>query len=88
MIVDKNNVLTREGETKVPFFAVICGSIHVLIWIKVKVEHKSSFLKKSMWILKQIYDHWKYVKQSMKIVLNTIIFGYVFICRKKVEECN
>ncbi len=31
MIVDKNDVPTSEGETKIPFFAMIYGSIYVLI---------------------------------------------------------
>ncbi len=31
MRVDKNDVLTSEGETKIPIFAMICGSIYVLI---------------------------------------------------------
>jgi hypothetical protein len=33
---------------------VICGSIYDLKWIRVKVEHKSSLLKKLLWILNQI----------------------------------
>lgn len=30
MIVDKSGVPTSEGETKIPFFVVICGSIYDL----------------------------------------------------------
>jgi len=41
----KKNVPTIEGETKIPFLVLIYGSIDFLIWIKVKVEHKSCLLK-------------------------------------------
>jgi hypothetical protein len=44
-IVKKRNVPTIEWETKIPFFAIICGSIDFLIWIKTKVEHRGCFLE-------------------------------------------
>jgi hypothetical protein len=36
---------TIEIETKIPFFAVIFGSLDVLIWIKAEVEQIFFFLK-------------------------------------------
>jgi hypothetical protein len=36
---------TIEIETKIPFFAVIFGSLDVLIWIKVEVEQRFYFLR-------------------------------------------
>jgi hypothetical protein len=29
-IVEKKDIPTNEGETKMPFFAIICGSINIL----------------------------------------------------------
>ncbi len=41
----KKDVPTIEEETKIPFFAVIFGSLDVLIWIRVKVQQRFYFLK-------------------------------------------
>ncbi len=41
----KKDVPTTKQESKIPFFAVICGSIDFLIWIKVEIEHKGCFLE-------------------------------------------
>jgi hypothetical protein len=30
-IVEKKDIPTIEGETKIPFLAIICGSINILI---------------------------------------------------------
>jgi hypothetical protein len=45
MIVGKKNIPTNEGETKIPFFIVIFGSLDILIWIRAKVEHKFCLLR-------------------------------------------
>jgi hypothetical protein len=37
-IVEKKDVTTIEGETKIPLLVVICGLIDFLISIKAKVE--------------------------------------------------
>jgi hypothetical protein len=45
MIVGKKDVPTIEHKTKIPFLVVVCGSIELLIWIRVEVEHRSCLLK-------------------------------------------
>ncbi len=44
-IVEKKDIPIIEGETKIPFLAVICGSINFFIWIKAKIEHRNWLLK-------------------------------------------
>ncbi len=39
MIVERNNRLTIEGERRIPFIVINCGTIQVLNWIMVEVEH-------------------------------------------------
>jgi hypothetical protein len=48
----KKNILTIEEETKIPFFAIIFGSLDILIWIRVKVEQRF-FLLKNLKILQK-----------------------------------
>jgi len=43
--VEKKDVPTIEGETKIPLLVVTCGSIIFLIWIRIEVEHRSCLLK-------------------------------------------
>ncbi len=40
----KKDVPTIERETKIPLLAIICGSINFLIWIKVEVEQRSTWI--------------------------------------------
>jgi hypothetical protein len=49
IIVKKKDVSTNEGGTKIPLFALNCGSIHVLIWIFVQ----------NMWFQKEIFSYEK-----------------------------
>ncbi len=44
-IIEKKDVPTIEGETKIPFLAIICGLIDFLIWMKAEVEHRNCLLK-------------------------------------------
>ncbi len=60
-IVKTKDVLTNEGETKILFFAIICG-LNVSIWIRTKVEHRSRFLKNL-----RILDSWN----SKRSIYNT-----------------
>jgi hypothetical protein len=45
IIVKKKDVPTTKGETKTPFFVIICGSIDFLILSRAEVENRSFFLK-------------------------------------------
>jgi hypothetical protein len=43
----KNNGSTIEWERRITLFIINCGTIQVLKWIVVKVEHWNCLLKKS-----------------------------------------
>ncbi len=43
----EKDIPTNEEETKIPLFVIIFGSLDILIWINVKVEHKSFLPKNS-----------------------------------------
>ncbi len=53
-IVVKKEIPTNERETKIPFFAVIFGSLDILIWIRVEAEHILCSLKSPI-----IFNFWK-----------------------------
>ncbi len=50
----KKDVPTIEGQTKIPFLAVICGLINFLIWIRVEIKHRNCLLKNP----KKILNSW------------------------------
>jgi hypothetical protein len=39
MIAKRNDISTTKGEWIITLFVIICGTIHVLKWMMVKVEH-------------------------------------------------
>jgi hypothetical protein len=51
-IVEKEDIPATKWETKIPFFAIICGSINFLKWIRAKVEHRGCFLENPLIHLK------------------------------------
>jgi hypothetical protein len=69
LIVEKKNIPIIKGETKIPFFAIICGSIDFLICIRAEVKHRSCLLKnleKSL-ILKTLKDASTIAIQSLEL---------------------